>query len=127
MRPMLLIAAALAISTPATACTAPQSQAPAAPAEVRIAVLADGVIEVDGSAVKVPALEARLDRAKTDGASVAYYREGGDADPSAPAEASMMTVLDAVMSRGLPIRLSSRPDFSDAVDENGQSQTRVSQ
>jgi hypothetical protein len=44
-----------------------------------------------------------------------YYREGGHQDPPPV----VMEVIKAVVDAGLPIRLSSKPDFSDAIGEGG--------
>ena len=128
MKVAIALAAALVGLSPATVSALSVGAEAADPvAEVRIAVMADGVIQVDGHAVTIEQLEARLDRATRDGASIAYYREGGAADPSPAAEAAMFAVLEGVMSRGLPLRLSSKPDFSDAVDEHGQPHPRAAQ
>ena len=45
-----------------------------------------------------------------------YYREAGMSEP--PPEAKQ--VIQAVIDARLPIRLSSRPDYSDAIGKDGK-------
>lgn len=62
-------------------------------------------------------VRASLQRLAGQNGIVWYYREAGQAEP--PPEAA--EVIKAVIENRLPIRLSSRPDFSDAVDGDGKS------
>ena len=54
--------------------------------------------------------KAFSDLKKVDG-TVWYYRENPDVEPSPEA----MSVIQAVIDAQLPIRLSSKPDYSDAI------------
>jgi hypothetical protein len=49
-----------------------------------------------------------------------YYRENPEADPSPESWVTAKSVIEAVAEAKLPIKLSSRPDFSDAVDSEGR-------
>jgi hypothetical protein len=89
----------------------PADQPGAGPAILKIAVLADGRLLADGTSTSLESLRERLDRVKEQQGVVWYYREGSDGEPPPIA----MEVMSAVVDAGLPIRLSSRPDFSDAV------------
>lgn len=62
-------------------------------------------------------LDKRLANLKEAGRQVWYYRENPEVDPHLNA----MVVLEHVMVHGVPIRMSSKPDFSDSIDENGES------
>jgi hypothetical protein len=89
----------------------PASPPPAAPPTVRIWVSRTGVIELDGKAVDLAAVGAALaDLAKKKGA-VFYGRE----DPGQEPHPNAMKVVQLVIQNRLPIRLSTKRDFSDAV------------
>ena len=93
---------------------------------LRVAVMKDGAILLDGSKGSKDALERRL-RAldKTNGA-VWYYREGAEASPTEKQDASVKIVLDLVARHGRPMSFSSKPDFSDVIDGDGQLLPRTS-
>ena len=95
------------------------SQSPASPDApvLKIAVFADGRFTVDGEASSLPALAEALKRHGERHGVVWYYREEGR-DELPPV---VMEVFKTVMEAGLPIRLSSRPDYSDTIDEQGRS------
>lgn len=82
---------------------------------LRVAVAADGSTSLDGASVSLAALRETLAAAKDTGAVVWYYRE--NAWGNAPAEAT--EVIQAIVDNGLPISLSTEPDFSTVVDEDG--------
>jgi len=83
---------------------------------MKIAILADGRITVNGEAAEMDSLRAALKRLAEQHGVVWYYREAAEGEP--PAEA--MHVLKAVVENRLPIRLSSRADFSDAIGADGR-------
>jgi protein-S-isoprenylcysteine O-methyltransferase Ste14 len=93
----------------------PATQPAAGPVILKIAVLADGRLLADGTPTSLESLRERLGRVKAQHGVVWYYREGSDGEPPPIA----MEVMSAVVDAGLPIRLSSRPDYSDAVDAGG--------
>jgi hypothetical protein len=82
---------------------------------LKIAVTADGRITVDGSPATIDSLRVSLKRLAEQKGVVWYYREAGQA--KAPPEAA--DVVQSVIENRLPIRLSSRPDFSDAIGPDG--------
>ncbi|HKV05274.1 MAG TPA: hypothetical protein VJO53_09235 [Candidatus Acidoferrales bacterium] len=78
---------------------------------IKIAVFADGHFTVDGALSSIPSLRESLRELGRQGGAVWYYRESGQQDPPAVA----MQVLNELMAARLPIRLSSKPDYSDSV------------
>jgi len=95
------------------------------PNTLRVAVMKDGVILLDGTKGSKEALERRL-RAldKTNGA-VWYYREDAEASPTGKQDASVRIVLDLVARHGRPMSFSSKPDFSDVIDGDGKLMART--
>src|ERR1700719_201092 len=88
---------------------------PSAPI-VKIAVLADGRITLDGSPATIDTVRVSLKRLAEQKGVVWYYREAGEG--KAPPEST--EVIQSVIENRLPIRLSSRPDFSDAIGPDGR-------
>jgi hypothetical protein len=83
---------------------------------LKIAVMADGQITMDGSPTTIDSLRASLKRLADQKGVVWYYREAGhSAAPSESAE-----IMKAVIENHLPIRLSCRPDYSDAIGPDGR-------
>jgi len=83
---------------------------------LKIAVMADGRITVDGSPASIDSVRVSLKRLAERKGVVWYYREAGqDKGPPESGE-----VIQSVIENRLPIRLSSRPDFSDAIGQNGR-------
>jgi len=91
----------------------PAAQSPVAPEApvLKVAVFADGRLTVDGSASTVPALRESLRSLGEKHGVVWYYREAGQQEPPPIAT----EVMKAVVEARLPIRLSSRLDYSDSV------------
>lgn len=90
---------------------------------IKLSVLRDGTLLVDGQPTAPETVRDRLfDVVRQDG-YVLYYREGGAAQPPEAAMATMSAVMDAIKLTRLPVRLSSKADFSDYIDEKGQSRT----
>src|SRR5215471_16272904 len=89
---------------------------------LKVCVLADGTIQVEGRPATIDELDAALSRAKEANGQVWYYREAakGEAPPLA------RQVIQRVAALKLPISLSSKPDFSDWVDAKGVSHPRHS-
>ena len=83
---------------------------------LRIAVFADGRVTVDGSPATMESVRGSLKRLRDENGVVWYYREA--AGNEAPAQAT--EVIQAVIENRLPIRLSSRPDYSDAIGSDGK-------
>jgi hypothetical protein len=90
--------------------------------EVWVGLRRDGRIEIDGRAAKVQDLGPALDRVKAmPGGKVAYWREGAR-EKGLSAEMSVVAevVIEEIVARELPLRLTSRADFSDYIDAAGQ-------
>ena len=87
---------------------------------VRIAVLANGVLIADGSLVTLKDLESILSSLKQEHGVVWYYRE----NPSSEPPASAVEALRLVVKYGVPISLSSDPDYTDEIDTEGHSRPR---
>lgn len=117
MRPLLfaVLIAGLLAGCGRQPAAAPQPEA-AGPPVLKVAVSVDGSLTVDGEPSSLPELRKSLEQHKEkQGATVWYYRENGDQEP--PEIVSQ--IFETVMIAGLPIRMSSRPDYSDSIDENG--------
>jgi hypothetical protein len=95
---------------------ASQTSADASVPIIKVAVFADGRITADGALVTLDSLRDSFKRLAGHNGIVWYYREAGQQEP--PPQA--MQVIEAVMEAGLPIRLSSRPDYSDCIDSQGR-------
>jgi hypothetical protein len=87
---------------------------------LKVSVLANGSLLVEGQPATFDALDAALARAKETNEQVWYYREAARGEPPAAA----MQVIQHVAAVKLPISLSSKPDFSDWVDTKGVSHPR---
>lgn len=97
--------------------SSPGLPAPDAPS-ARIWVTKDGAIELDGKSVSLDLLEARLtDLAEHEGV-VLYGRDAPEEDP----HPNGMKVIQLVVQKRLPIRMSTKRDFSDAVRPDGKVQ-----
>src|SRR5262245_11464425 len=86
------------------------------PPILKVAVMADGRIAVDGSPATLESLRKSLKGLADQKGVVWYYREAAQGEP--PPQA--MQVIQAVVENRLPIRLSSRPDYSDAIGMEGK-------
>jgi hypothetical protein len=82
--------------------------------------LQSGKILIDGRESNIAQVKTRFKKLKSEGGTVWYYREAGQ--QKAPPEA--MQVIKLVIEIKLPIMLSSKPDFSDYVKEDGKSYPR---
>ena len=87
---------------------------------LRISVLASGKLVLNGMESNLPEVKEALGKARSEKAVVWYYREGGKGEP--PQQA--VEVIKLVIENNLPISMSSKPDFSDYIDDKGQSHPR---
>ena len=78
---------------------------------LKVAVFADGRFTVDGVLSSISSLRESLVQLSTQRGAVWYYRESGQQEPPPAAT----EVLAELMAAQLPIRLSSKPDYSDSV------------
>ena len=87
---------------------------------LKVSVMQSGKLLVEGVETSSAVLDARLSQIESQNGVVWYYREEGTR--RAPPEA--MDVIKLVVKHGLPISMSSKPDFSDTIDEHGISRPR---
>ena len=87
---------------------------------LKIAITASGQITADGRPTTLEALTPILHQLAKDNGEVWYYREAPEVDPHPNA----MKVLKAIVDESLPILLSTKPDYSDSVDDKGRSVPR---
>lgn len=92
---------------------------PAAPV-TRLSVLRTGKILLDGKDATISDVRSALETARAKRGSVWYYRESSKGEP--PPQA--IEVFKLIVESKLPISLSTKPDFSDYVDDDGQSRPR---
>jgi hypothetical protein len=86
------------------------------PKVLKVAVTSRGQINVNGSPTTLEALAPLLsDLAKNKG-EVWYYRDAPKEEPHPNA----LKVLSAIIDHNLPVRLSSKPDYSDTIDDKRQ-------
>lgn len=96
-----------------------QKNSPETPA-TRISVLASGKILLDGAETSIAEVKRALEKVKAKRGMVWYYRESGKGEPPVQAIEAFKLIVESK----LPISLSTKPDFSDYVDEKGQSLPR---
>jgi hypothetical protein len=84
---------------------------------LKIAITASGQVTADGGPTTVEALIPILREVAKGKGEVWYYREAPENDPHPNA----LKVLAAIVDQNLPIRLSSKPDYSDTIDDKGRS------
>jgi len=85
---------------------------------LKLAVMSDGRITVDGEPQTIESVRESLKQLAEERGVVWYYREAAAAEP--PPEA--MQVMEAIIENRLPVRLSSRPDYSDEIGPEGVTQ-----
>ena len=87
---------------------------------ITISVLSTGKVLLDGKDSTVAEVRRSLKNASAKSSTVWYYRESGKGEP--PPQA--IEVFKIIVESKLPVSLSTKPDFSDYVDEKGQSRLR---
>ncbi len=118
MRSMLVFAICWLTLVPlSVSCS---SEAPSEPQVGRVKLTAAGQIFYENERVTLPQLEERLRTLAQQNGVVMYYR----ADPAGEPPAGAQEVFETLMAARLPISLSSKPDFSDYIDEDGNSRPR---
>jgi len=90
---------------------------PGADQALKLRVTPSGEIFAENELVTIEALEGRIASHKATGKPIWYYREMPEEEPHPQA----MKVIALMAKSGLPIKLSSEPDYSDSVDDNGRS------
>jgi hypothetical protein len=87
---------------------------------LKISVLKSGEIYVENKTVTLQELDSLLAANAQKNGVVWYYREAAQGEP--PPQA--MEAISLVIKHKRPISMSSKPDFSDTIDENGNSKPR---
>lgn len=83
-------------------------------------MLSSGRILLEGKKATLAKVKKALAKAQSARSAVWYYRESGKGEP--PIEA--IEIVKLVVEHKLPISLSSKPDFSDYIDDEGHSRPR---
>jgi len=86
----------------------------------KIQVSPSGDIVIDGHGTSLQQLERTLAREKKNDGEIWYYREPPTAQPTD----AQIRVFTIIMNSGLHVSFSTRSDFSDWVDDQGQSHPR---
>ena len=87
---------------------------------LQISVFSSGKVLLDGKEASVSEVKKALEKARVAKGAVWYYRESGKGEP--PSQA--IEIVKLVVENKLPISLSSKPDFSDYIDDEGHSRPR---
>jgi hypothetical protein len=96
---------------------------PAVAAELvaKVSVLSSGKVLLNGKPTTLAALDAALSSLAASKGVVWYYREAAElAEPPA----ASTQVIELVIKHRLPISMSTKPDFSDAVGADGRPHRR---
>lgn len=88
---------------------------------MKIAVMRDGCVRVNGEVSSMASLTVALEELAKQHGSVWYYREAAKEEPPPVA----LQVIDAVIKVRVPIRLSTRPDYSDTVEVDRKEETKT--
>ena len=86
----------------------------------KVAVSASGAIALNGKRTTLAALDEEFKRLKAQSGVVWYHRENPASEPHPNATA----VVQLVIKYQLPVSMSTKPDFSDYVDQTGVSRPR---
>lgn len=87
---------------------------------VKVSIQASGKILLNGVESSLEDVQKKFSELKKNNGVVWYYRETAQAEP--PKQA--MQVINLVVEYSLPITMSSKPDFSDYIDQDGKSHPR---
>lgn len=90
------------------------------PPKVEVKVLADGSVLLDERPTTLARLDRRLGELAKSNGVVWYYRESPRAAPPPAA----IDVINLVIKYRLPLTMSTRPDFGDSIDDQGNVRTR---
>jgi hypothetical protein len=108
----VVIASIVLVSDAASAQTKPTASPVA-----KIAVTSKSVT-FDGAPVTLEQLKLKLADLKKRNGAVWYYREASTGQGDPPPQA--LEVIQLIVDQKLPVSLSTKPDFSDVVDDEGE-------
>jgi biopolymer transport protein ExbD len=83
---------------------------------LKVAVMADGHIAVNGAPATIQSLRESLKKLSQQKGVVWYYREGANTE----GPPVVKQVVQAIIEARVPVRFSSRPDYSDAIGADGK-------
>jgi biopolymer transport protein ExbD len=92
----------------------------ATPPTLKISVFASGEILADGQPCTLDELAPRLADVRSKHGGVFYFREAADQEP----HANGVKVVELLVENQLPVSFSTQSDFSDYVDDQGESHPR---
>jgi hypothetical protein len=95
----------------------PKPETPPEQPILKVSVFQSGKVTIAGENVSIQDLKNHLTELKSKDGIVWYYRESGQEEPPPIA----MEVISTIADFKMPTSLSSKPDFSDYIDENGYS------
>lgn len=87
---------------------------------IKVAVFADGHITADGSPTPVDSLRESFKKLAGQKGSVWLYQDIGQGKPSSQTVQVSIQVVKAISEARLPVRISSHPDYSDAITFDGK-------
>ena len=121
MRIVLLSVVGAAIVLAACRAAEPQATSePTGPSPdtpyLKVWVSKGGTVELDGKAVELDVVESSLATLEKQKGVVIYGRDAAGEEP----HPNGMKVIQMVIDNSLPIRMSTKPDFSDAVTPDGK-------
>jgi len=86
----------------------------------KVSVLSSGTVLLNGKDISTKNLSSELKKLKIKKGEVWYYRENAKNEPPPVAT----KVIQIIIDNELPVTLSTKPDFSNYVDVNGNIQKR---
>jgi len=91
------------------------------PKIVKISLLSSGRIVLNGQPATLEEVAKALKTSKAQNGQVWYYRE--HAEVEGPPQSAQ--IIQLIIDNNLPVSLSTKPDYSDSVDGQGQSHPRT--
>ena len=107
----------VAVLAAASLLTFPTRMMAESPDILKIAVTRGGEVTANGKRTTLEDLDAICRVLAEHNGEVWYYREAPKEEPHPIA----LKVLDVIIHHNLPVRLSSKPDYSDSISNKGES------
>ena len=93
---------------------------------IYVAVASSGGVSIDGKAVDPLKINETFATLRPSSKFIMYSRENASDEPQGDDQTRIRRVMDAMMRLRLPISLSTKADYSDSVDQDGNSHPRIS-
>ena len=87
----------------------------------KVSVSASGGLALNGKQTDLKSIEAEFRKLQAAQGAVWYYRENGQTQEPSP---QALALLQLVVKYKLPVSMSSKPDYSDYIDDDGRPQPR---